>query len=233
MTEMNSQGFGLRRHPQPGSVLAEAPARVLVIDDHTVFAQLLAKAFSAEPDFVSIGTAKDVRTGLSMAEALEPDIVLMDVRLGDGDGVAAAEALTSQFPDLRVVVLSAYVDSALLTRAAAAGACALLHKNGDLDHILHVMRTVQRGDFSVEPRLLRTLMATSAPDPGLTRREVEVLRLLAAGVELQSTAQELGISLNTARGHVKSLLAKLGAHSQLEAVVIAVQRGLIRVGSDH
>lgn len=211
---------------------APTACRILVVDDHTVFAQLLAHALGTEEDLDCVGTASDVATGMVMAESLRPDIVLMDVRLGDGDGIAAAAALTSRHPALRVVVLSAFVDSALLTRAAGAGVCALLPKDGDLEQMLHVLRTVRRGDFSVEPRLLRTLMAapSSAPDPGLTARESEVLRMLAAGIELFAIAQELGISINTARGHAKSVLAKLGAHSQLEAVVIALRRGLIHVG---
>jgi len=202
---------------------------VLIIDDHLVFAQLLARALSYVDPFICIGTATSVTAGFAAVREQRPDIVVMDVRLGDGDGVAATAVLTDEFPQLRVVILSAYVDAALLSRAAAAGACALIPKNGDLEEMLGVLQTAERGGFSVPPRFLRSLVgaAPPPPDPGLTSREVEVLRMLAAGVGLGTIAQELGISVNTARGHVKNLLSKLGAHTQLEAVVTAARRGLI------
>jgi len=102
-------------------------------------------------------------------------------------------------------------------------------KDGDLDEMLAVLRTAERGGCSVPPRLLRSLVGGDRvpPDPGLTAREIDVLRMLAAGVTLTTIARELGISVNTARGHVKNILSKLGAHSQLEAVVLAARRGLI------
>ncbi|MDQ2755653.1 MAG: response regulator transcription factor [Actinomycetota bacterium] len=217
--------------PEPGQSRAETAlaTTVLIIDDHLVFAQLLARALSHVDHFVCLGTATSVTEGFAAVREHRPDVVVMDVRLGDGDGVSATAILTDEFPELRVVILSAYVDAALLSRAATAGACALVPKNGDLEEMLGVLRSAERGGFSVPPRFLRSLMGASPPppDPGLTAREVEVLRMLAAGVGLGTIAQELGISVNTARGHVKNLLAKLGAHSQLEAVVTAARRGLI------
>lgn len=206
---------------------------VLIVDDHTVFAQLLARALDHEHDLACIGSAHDVRSGMALIESLRPDVVIMDVRLDDGDGIAATAALTRRFPELVVVVLSAFVDKALLTRAAAAGAAALIPKSGDLDDILRTLRTVRPGEFSVDPRLLRQLVGSAPvmPGPGLTDRELQVLRMLAAGINLGSIAQELAISLNTTRGHVKSILTKLAVHSQLEAVVVAVRRGLIDVGA--
>lgn len=221
------------------SITASAPredtrsTRVLVVDDHTVFTQLLAQALDHEDDLSCVGSAYDIRSGMALVESLQPDVVIMDVRLDDGDGIAATAALTHRFPDLVVVVLSAFVDAALLTRAAAAGAAALIPKSGDLDDMLRTLRTVRPGEFCVEPRLLRQLVG-AAPvirGPGLTDRELQVLRMLAAGINLGSTARELGNSLNTTRGHVKSILTKLDVHSQLEAVVVAVRRGLIDVGA--
>ncbi len=216
-------------HTEPSATGEVLATTVLIIDDHLVFAQLLAQAFSHVEGFVCLGTATSVTGGLAAVRAHRPDIVVMDVRLGDGDGVSATAVLTHEFPELRVVILSAYIDSALLSRAAAAGACALVPKAGDLQEILSVLRTSERGGFSVPPRFLRSLMGSSPPhpDPGLTARELEVLRMLAAGVGLGTIAHELSISVSTTRGHVKNLLAKLGAHSQLEAVVMAARRGLI------
>ena len=208
---------------------------IVVVDDHKVFAELLAMALSREPDLECVGHAQSVDEGMALVESMKPDIVIMDVQLGDGDGIAATAELAERFPELRVVVLTAHVDQRLLQRAAAANACALLPKDGDLPDMLAALRSARRGGFAVHPTLLRRLVGrTEVPTPRrppLTQREQEVLQMLAAGLEARMIAQEIGISLNTCRGYVKSLLAKLGAHSQLEAVAIAMRHGLIQVHS--
>jgi len=208
---------------------------VVIVDDHRVFAELLALALKSEADFECVGHAQSVADGAALVESLQPDIVVMDVKLGDGDGIAATAELTARYPDLRVVVLTAYVEQQLLQRAAAAKACALLPKDGELVGMLQVLRTAKRGGFSVHPELLRRLVgraeAPKARPPALTKREQEVLQMLAAGLDARLIAREMNISVNTCRGYVKSLLAKLGAHSQLEAVAIAMRHGLINVHS--
>jgi DNA-binding NarL/FixJ family response regulator len=208
---------------------------VVIVDDHRVFAELLALALKAEADFECVGHAQSVSDGAALVESLQPDIVVMDVKLGDGDGIAATAELTARYPNLRVVVLTAYVEQQLLQRAAAAHACALLPKDGELVGMLQVLRTAKRGGFSVHPELLRRLVGRAETPkqrpPALTRREQEVLQMLAAGLDARLIAREMSISVNTCRGYVKSLLAKLGAHSQLEAVAIAMRHGLINVHS--
>lgn len=204
---------------------------VLVVDDHRIVAELLAEAVGAQPGFVTVGCAQGVADCLRLAEELNPDVVIMDVRLGDGDGVAATAELTERYPELRVVILTAHIDQELLSRAAAANACALLPKDGDLGSMLHVLRTATRGSFTLHPRLLHRLVV-QPPDPQqrqslLTPRELDVLRLLSTGLGATLIAREMGISVHTCRGHVKSLLAKLDAHSQLEAVAKAMRHGLI------
>jgi len=208
---------------------------VVIIDDHRVFAELLSLALEGEDDFKCLGHAQGVAEGAAMVDALRPDLVVMDVKLGDGDGVAATAELTARYPDLRVVILTAYVEQRLLQRAAAANACALLPKNGELVGMLDVLRTARRGGFTVHPELLHRLVGSRdipvQRQPDLTKREREVLQMLAAGLDARLIAREMGISVNTCRGYVKSLLAKLGAHSQLEAVAIAMRHGLIHVHS--
>jgi DNA-binding NarL/FixJ family response regulator len=210
--------------------------KVLVIDDHQLIAELLEAAVEAQPGFEMVGHAQSVASGLDMVEALQPDIVIMDVRLGDGDGIAATAELTERFPELRVVVLTAFVDQALMQRAAAANACALLPKDGDLTSMLDALRTARRGGFTVHPRLLHRLVTppieVGRSKPSLTPREWDVLQLLATGLETRLIAREIGISVHTCRGHVKGLLLKLGAHSQLEAVAKAMQHGMIHVYAD-
>ncbi len=208
--------------------------RIVVVDDHRMFAQLLAITLGDQPDMECVGIANDVATALSMVTALRPDLVLMDARLQDGDGVAATAELVATNPGLRVAVLSGFIDTALMRRAAEAGACALHPKDGDLEEILSAVRRARAGTFVVQPQLLRSLVAQSRDaqplHPPLTEREHAVLQFLAAGLDASVIARELGISVNTCRGYVKNLLTKLGAHSQLEAVVFALRTGLVGVG---
>ena len=171
-----------------------------------------------------------------MFTKLRPDVVLMDVRLPDGDGVDATTAVVAEDPDVRVVVLSAFIDASLMRRASLAGATALLAKDGDLDDLLHAIRSSEPGSLAVNPKLLHQLVRESgraAPGPDLTQREREVLRMLAEGSDLTVIAREMSISVHTCRGHVKNVLAKLGVHSQLQAVVVAMRYGLIEPGMGH
>lgn len=208
---------------------------VLIVDDHRTFADLLAFALSAEPDLTCVGTANSVQEAEVLVEKLRPDIIVMDVRLGDGDGIAATAQFTARYPELRVVVLTAQKDEALLERSAEAGACCLLPKDGSLTEVLAALRTARRGGLIVHPALLQTLMASrrrdTAPVPELTTREYQVLCLLSEGMDARTIGRRLDISVHTCRGYVQHLLVKLGAHSQLEAVAIAKRHGLIDAGA--
>jgi DNA-binding NarL/FixJ family response regulator len=208
--------------------------RVLVVDDHRTFGDLIEIALASEGDLDCVGTATTVSRAQAMVSALRPDVVVMDVHLGDGDGIAATHELTAADRDLRVVILTAFVDQALMRRAASAGACALLPKDGSLADLLGAVRGAQRGQFLVHPRLVSEMGRAVVPaqrQPELTPRELQVLQMLGAGAGAHVIARELGISVATCRGHVKNVLVKLGAHSQLEAVVIAMKHQMIRVGA--
>jgi DNA-binding NarL/FixJ family response regulator len=212
----------------------EPATDVVVVDDHRAFSELLALALTGEPDLRCVGTAATVAEGLALVDRLRPDVVVMDVQVGADDGVAATALLTGRYPELRVVVLTAHADRATLDRATAADACAVLPKDGSLTEILGALRTARRGGLVVHPRLLRRIVTTSQPGsapctPTLTGREQEVLQLLADGLDARAAAKQLGISLHTCRGYIKSLLVKLEAHSQLQAVAIATRNGLVRV----
>lgn len=217
--------------------MSSALLRVVVVDDHRTVADALSLAVSGEPDMECVGTAHGSVEAEQLVATLVPDAVVMDVRLEDGDGIELTQRLVARQPGLRVVVLTAHVDHALLARAAEAGACAVLPKGEALAELITTVRSVPRDGFAVHPVLLRRLMGAGPsgrePDPLLTAREMEVLELLAQGRDPTAIARRLGISVATTRGHVKSLLVKLDAHSQLEAVVIALRRRLIRLDADH
>ena len=207
--------------------------RVVVVDDHGTFTELLALALAHEDGLACVGTATSVAMGQAMVDHLRPDVVVMDVELGDGDGIDATAELTRRHPELRVVVLTARTDTALVQRAAAAGACCLLPKNGSLIDTLHALRTARSGELVVPPSLLKQLMSrsveTTRPRPSitLTERERETLLGLSQGLDVRRIASRLGISPHTCRGHVRRVLEKLEAHSQLEAVAVAQKHGLL------
>jgi DNA-binding NarL/FixJ family response regulator len=226
-----------------GAATAGQVTRILVVDDHRTFAELLSMALDSEPDLTCVGHALSAGEAFALAARLRPDVVIMDVQLPDLDGLEATRRLVADCPALRVIVLTAHVGPEFVARAAAAGACAFLPKDGALAEMLRTVRTAHRGTLVLMPEAVLALAAdraggaagewgSEAADylgPALTPRERDVLALMGAGLDPRAIARRLGISLHTSRGHVKSLLAKLGAHSQLEAVVVASRRGLIKV----
>jgi DNA-binding NarL/FixJ family response regulator len=222
--------------PQETVPHGSTPIRVLVVDDHCTFAELVVVALAHEDDLDCVGAAHDADRARRMAQELAPDVILMDVNLGDQDGLDLTAELVAAHPGLRVVVLTAHADGDAMRRAAAAGACALLPKDGSLPDLLNGLRSARPGGFVVHPTLLRTLVteertaAAAGPAPVLTPRELLVLQLLAEGRDTRSIAHQLKISVNTCRGYVKNVLMKLDAHSQLEAVVIAGRHGLVDAG---
>jgi DNA-binding NarL/FixJ family response regulator len=217
-----------------------ARARVLVVDDHKTFTDLVLVALDGEPDLVCVGAAHHAAAARTLTAQLEPDVVLMDVNLKAEDGLELTAELLAARPELRVVVLTAHSDAKVMRRAAKVGACALLPKDGSLPELLDAIRHARPGGFQVHPTLLHALVteqlaepAESGRPPALTPQEKRVLDLLAEGRDVRDISRQLGISVHTCRGYVKALLAKLDAHSQLEAVVVARTRGLIGGPRSH
>jgi DNA-binding NarL/FixJ family response regulator len=218
-----------------GQVVPGGLTRVLVVDDHRTFAELLSKALDAESDLECVGHAQDSAEAITAVLRLRPDVVLMDVHLPDRDGISTTAELVRDDPDLKVLILTAHASLADIERAAAAGASGFLAKDGSLTEVLGGLRTARRGSLILPDGLLDRLSAVGESDPSmdhwqLTPRELEVLELLGHGRDPRGIAKDLGVSLNTCRGYVKAVLAKLGVHSQLEAVVVATRAGLIRLG---
>lgn len=212
-----------------------ARTRVLVVDDHRTFAELLSRALDAERDMECVGHAQNSAEALAAVARLKPDVVLMDVHLPDQDGISTSAQLVRDHPDLKILILTAHASLADVERAAAAGAAGFLAKDGSLTEVLNGLRTARRGSLILPEGLLSRLSAVVEEDRSmlqwnLTPRELEVLRLLGRGRDPRGIAKELGVTLHTCRGYVKGVLAKLGVHSQLEAVVLATRTGLIRLG---
>jgi DNA-binding NarL/FixJ family response regulator len=215
--------------------------RVLIVDDHLAFSGAIEIAINAQVDMISVGDAASVVEALDTVRRQAPDVVLMDVHLPDGDGITATKEIVELGLGTRVLILTAHTDVEVMARAASAGACGFLPKESSVGAVLRAIRAAGEGQMVVDGSTLAAILgrlhkpATAASDPSpnapaLTPREHHVLDLMGEGLDPHAIADELGISLNTCRGYQKSILAKLGAHSQLEAVVVASRRGLI--GSD-
>lgn len=207
--------------------------RVLIADDQRTFADLLEHALASQELLACAGVVGSTAAAVAFVAAHEPDLVIMDVQFAgeSRDGIDATAQIKQLRPATDVVLLTGHADRAVLRRAAEAGACAVMPKDGSLPDLLGALLGARDGGLVVHPRLLQTLMrepsAVPRQRPRLSGREVEVLSMLAIGLDVRSISDHLGISLNTCRGYVKGLLSKLHAHSQLEAVVIARRDGLL------
>lgn len=204
---------------------------IVVIDDQRTFADLLVVALSHEPDLDCVGVAYEMDEGLALVAQHRPSVVVLDVHFdGDArDGVVAAAAILSTQPAVRVLLLTGQADADLVRRAAGAGASYLLLKDGSLPELLRAVRAARPEGLVVHPALLRSLIteeSTRVPMPSLSQREKDVLSLMLMGMDARGMANHLGISVNTCRGYIASLMRKLDAHSQLEAVAIARRYGL-------
>ncbi len=212
--------------------------RVLVVEDQQTLAGALQVALGAQPDMCCVGAVGTAEEAVALAAASSPDVVLMDIRLPGADGIQATRQVKAACPQARVLILTADATPARLAAAAAAGASGFLAKDSPFPAILAAIRAPVDGKILVEQdtmaALIQSLDSVSAPPdtpmPGqarLTARERQVLALMGEGLDPQAIARRLVVSRHTARGHVKNILMKLGAHSQLEAVVIATRAGYL------
>lgn len=208
------------------------PARVLIVDDHAMFAQSLTLALNDEPDLSVVAVATSLAAARSRMLDCQPDVVVLDHRLPDGQGVSAIAQLRALRPSSQVVVLTAQATDALLTAALHAGAAGFVAKTDNVDNLVAAVRAAAAGQSVITPALLTRLLPKLGGPAGelgrdFTDREREVLRLLGEGLTNKAIAQRLGLSPHTVRNHVVSICKKLGAHSKLEALAIATREGLI------
>ena len=204
---------------------------VLLVDDHTVFAETLAAALKTNSDIAILGVANTSTDGLEKATALKPDVALLDVMLPDYDGIELARRVRTASPGTRVVMLTGETDPALFAKAMAAGACGYLIKESSLGDVTDAVRRAYAGQVVVPEKAVTRLTQAHAPAKGpgsdLTERELEVLGLLTQGKDAKMIAKAMGITWHTARSYLKSVLMKLDAHSQLEAVAVATRLGIV------
>jgi two-component system NarL family response regulator len=212
--------------------------RVLIVDDHALFRRGLQMVLDAEEDIEVVGEAADGQQALERAEELMPDVVLMDVRMPRRSGIEATRAIRDALPHVRIIMLTVSDEEADLYEAIKAGASGYLLKEISTDEVPEAIRSVVSGQSRISPSMASKLLTefaawskrTGPPGvnaPTLTERELEVLRLVAQGLANRDIAEQLFISENTVKNHVRNILDKLRLHSRMEAVVYAVRENLL------
>ena len=208
------------------------PIRVLVVDDHEVLTASLALVLDDQPGMTTVGVAGTLAKARALLATSAPDVVLLDHRLPDGDGVEAIPELRAIRPSIGVVVLTASAADHVLVAAIEAGAAGFVSKTRGLGEVTAAVRAAAAGESVISPEMLARLLPRlqrggRSGGTDLTEREREVLGLLADGLSNAAIADRLTVSVHTVRNHVANLSAKLGAHSKLEALSIAVRDGLL------
>jgi DNA-binding NarL/FixJ family response regulator len=211
--------------------------RVLVIDDHDLFRTGLCVLLGAQPDIDVVAQASGGRMGVRLAHELRPDVVLMDLRMPDLEGPEATLEILERYPDMRVLVLTASSEDTDVADAVDAGACGFITKDTPVEGVSVAVRAVAGGAAWLSPGVAELVLSRvrrrpAQPEPAndpaesLSDREIEVLRLLARGLENTEIAHALNISPRTVKNHVSNILTKLGLPNRVQAATYAVRRGL-------
>lgn len=214
-----------------------APLRILLVDDHLLFRKGLMRLLDAQPDFEVVGEARDGLEAVEQARRLEPDLVLMDIRMPNCNGLEATRRVKARMPDMQVVMLTVSNDERDLVTAVRAGADGYLLKDTQPEVLFEHLRNLRDGKAPISEdltgKLLRQLARQSRPaaqsvDTGeLSPRECEVLALVVQGLTNREIGDELGIARNTVKNHLRSVYAKLGVRNRAEAAAYAVSQGLV------
>ena len=202
--------------------------RILTVDDHPMLREGIAALVASQPDMKLVAEASTGREALEQFRKHRPDLTLMDLQMPDMDGIEAMGAICSEFPDARIIVLTTYKGDIQVLRALKAGARAYLLKGLLRKELLETIRAVHAGQKRISPDVAVEL-ADHALDDALTSREIDVVRLIAGGHANKLIADQLGITEDTVKGHVKNILSKLGASDRTHAVTIALKRGIIQL----
>lgn len=214
----------------------EAPIRLVIVDDDVLVRSGLRLIFDSERDLTVVGEAGTGREALDVVADTETDVVIMDVRMPDMDGIEATTRLAAEVDGPRILVLTTFEDDDYLYRTLRAGASGFLLKRARAEELVHGVRIVAAGTSLVLPDLTRRLIAEHHPRgrptgraalPTVTQREADVLNLVAAGLTNAEIATELFLSTETIKSHLSSLLAKLGARDRTQAVITAYESGFV------
>jgi DNA-binding NarL/FixJ family response regulator len=206
------------------------PIRVLVVDDHPMILEGTQALLRRSPNIEVVGAAMSGKAAVRMVEELQPEVLLLDVRLPDMNGVEVARAVRAAFPDVAVLVLTGYDDTGMLRSMLQLGVPGYLRKTATGDELIAAVEAVAAGQKVLEAELLQVGLASM--EQSFTEREMSVLRLVATGLRNAEIADQLEVSVKTVEFHMRHVLAKLGVRSRTEATGTAVQRGIISLDDE-
>jgi DNA-binding NarL/FixJ family response regulator len=218
------------------------PVRVLVVDDDKLMRAGLRAVLSSDEGIEVVGEAADGRAAIESAGRLEPDVVLMDVRMPEMDGITATREVLASSPEVRVVIVTTFEEDDYVFGALAAGASGFLLKRTGPEELIEAIKTVADGEALLSPSVTRRVIERMAREPNLaepdiesleelTGREREVLELMARGCTNAEIGERLVIEESTVKTHVKRILMKLGLRDRVQAVIFAYENGVIRPGA--
>jgi len=218
-----------------------SPFRIVLADDHDLFREGLASLINTQPDLEVVGQALDGLEAYALAHQLHPDLIVMDIKMPLCDGLEATRLIRAEWPEARILILTIHDEDEKLFEAIKAGACGYLLKNTNSTEFLNGLRAALAGEAALPPKLAARLLqefarlanraqgsASSPAAHGLTRREQEVLALLASGLSDKEIAAQLGLSLHTVKTHVRNILSKLHANNRRQAADLAQREGWVK-----
>jgi NarL family two-component system response regulator LiaR len=205
--------------------------RILIVDDHDMLRSGLSLFIKTNPDFLLVGEASSGKEAIEACERLQPDVVLIDLMMPEMDGVTAIRHIRAQFPAIRLLALSSFVDEELVNAALSAGAISYLLKSVSIDALANAIGAAYAGKATLAPEATQALVNAAqrptVPHYPLSHREQQVLALMVRGLSNAEIAEQLVIGVSTAKKHVSSIFAKLEVTSRAEAVALAVRHHLV------
>ena len=212
--------------------------RVLIVDDHAVVRRGIQMFLETDPSIQIVGEAEDCLDAVQKARNLQPDVILMDLVMPQGDGIEAIAEIKRHSPDLKIVVLTTFGDESRVMAAMEAGANGYLLKDADGGVLLQAVHAAHQGDMPIHPHVAQYLVRSFTKrdgangNKGLTEREKEILQLVSQGLSNKAIAQSLSLTPGTVKVHISNILDKLGVSNRTEASVLALQMGLISPTED-
>jgi DNA-binding NarL/FixJ family response regulator len=204
--------------------------RILAVDDHPLLRGGIAALIASQQDMRLVAEASTGEEAIDQFRAVKPDVTLLDIQMPGMSGIEALISIRREFPDARVVILTTYGGDVLAQRALKAGAHAYVLKGSVRKDLLDTIRAVHQGRKKI-PAELASLLAAHLGDESLSKREVQVLTLVAAGNSNREIGARLSVTEETAKAHMKRIIAKLGANDRTHAVTLALARGILPAGS--